>query len=246
MRKYTRFTFLATILVMAAILLLTACSVQDQPMAASPTQEIPVETEASAVEQVPTPTIEVMPTATSRIPVEALRNATYSGIYDMRGPKPMNTKPDYVVQMEAAYGAPSRNGFGSAVFFERVERSEELEKAALEKYKYFVGELWQRYGEDAWMGPWKEVYARPASAEHDIVAELRGIKDPDAALSVPMILDNIEGAEKARAALSTTFDNSMLTDVRVYNLGDGEAMSGVLVAGRRSNGDATFLVFLLD
>jgi hypothetical protein len=158
----------------------------------------------------------------------------------------MDMKPDYVVQLETAYGAPSQSGFGSTVFFDKVERSAELEKAALEKYKYFIGELWERYGEDAWMGPWKEVYARPAGGEHDIVAELRGIKDPDAALSVPMILDNIESAEKARAALSTTFDNSMLTDVRVYNLGDGEAMSGMLVAGRRSNGEATFLVFLLD
>ncbi len=45
------------------------------------------------------------------------------------------------------------------------------------------------------MGPWKEVYARQSDAQHDIVTELRGIQDPDAAISVPMILDNIEGAE---------------------------------------------------
>ena len=24
-----------------------------------------------------------------------------------------------------------------------------------------LGKLWDRYGEAAWMGPWKEVYARP-------------------------------------------------------------------------------------
>lgn len=516
MRNFTRFTLVAAVLPMAAILFLTACSEQIQPMAASPTQEAPAQTEAAAVEQMPTPTAEIVPTAISQIPVEALRNATYSGIYDdpitltdgkfeesidgqlisveyidnaemfadldgdgvedaivfliergggtavftyvaaqlnqdgqlvdagaamvedrtqfrstavqdgqillditTRGPgdvdccpsyktrkiftleegrlvevpgedqvlvkisaddlngtswtllalgdgnpvladsqvtisfqddklsgsggcnsytssfslddpnpfimtiEPiaatkkacpnpildqetayfaalenvslwgfrfgqlvlayadgeesglkwllfapqeapktsqegiqspriearthlMNLKPDYVAKLETAYGAPSQSGFGSAVFFEQVERSEELEKAALEKYKYFVGELWERYGEDAWMGPWKEVYARPAGAEHDIVAELRGIKDPDAALSVPMILDNIEGAEKAREALSTAFDDPSMTELLVYNLGDGGAMSGVLVAGRRSNGEATFLVFLLD
>jgi hypothetical protein len=35
-------------------------------------------------------------------------------------------------------------------------------------------------------------------------------------------------------------------DVRVYNIGDGEQMSGLIVSGRRANGEATFLVFLLD
>jgi hypothetical protein len=118
---------------------------------------------------------------------------------------------------------------------------------ALEKYKYFVGDLWERWGEDAWMGPWKEVYARTPGSKHDIVAELRGIKDQDASFSVPMILDNVEGAEKARAALSAVYDDATVTDLRVFTLGDGEAMSGLLVAGQRAGtGDATFLVLLMD
>lgn len=71
------------------------------------------------------------------------------------------------------------------------------------------------------MKPWKEVYARPYGAAPDIVAELRGIKDPDAAVSVPMILDNVDNAEKARAALSAVYNATTLTDLRVYNLGDG-------------------------
>ena len=38
-----------------------------------------------------------------------------------------------------------------------------------------------------------------------------------------------------------------MTELRVFNLGDGEAMSGLLVAGRRgATGEATFLVFLMD
>jgi heat shock protein HslJ len=158
----------------------------------------------------------------------------------------MNLKPDYIAKLEASYGTPSQSGFGSAVFFEQVVRSEELERTALDKYKYFVGELWERYGEDAWMGPWKQVYTRQTGTKHDIVAELRGIQDSDAALSVPMILDNIEGAEKAREALSTAFDDPSMTELLVYNLGDGGAMSGILVAGRRSNGETTYLVFLSD
>ena len=156
-------------------------------------------------------------------------------------------KPDYVASLEAAYGAPSQAGFGSAVFFEQLKAGDDLEKAALAKYKYFTGELWERYGEDAWMGPWKEVFTRPAGAKPDIVAELRGIEDPDAAISAPMILDVVQDAEAARSAPAAAFDDPAVTELRVFNLGDGGAMSGMLVAGRRGDtGEATFLVFLLD
>lgn len=156
-------------------------------------------------------------------------------------------KPAYVAALEAAYGAPSQAGFGSAVFYETLKASDDLVQASLAKYKYFTGELWARWGEDAWMGPWKEVYARKAGGKPDIVAELRGISDPDTRNSVPMILENIDGAEEARAALAGAYNDPAVTELRVYNLGDGEATSGLLIAGRReAPGEATFLVFLMD
>ena len=156
-------------------------------------------------------------------------------------------KPEYVTDLETAYGAPSQAGFGSAVFYEPLKASETLDEAALAKYKYFVGDLWERYGEDAWMGPWKMVYTRPADGKRDIVAELRGITDREARMAVENILDNVEDPEKARAALSAAFDAPATTELMVYNTGDGAAMSGVLVAGAAGEaGEATFLVFLLD
>jgi hypothetical protein len=160
--------------------------------------------------------------------------------------KPSGNKPDYVALLEASYGAPNQNGFGSAVFFEVLKMTDDLGKASLEKYKFFVGDLWKKYGEKAWMGPWKEVYARKHVTKPDVVSELSGIQDSDASLSTPMILDVVENAEKARLALSKAFDNASVSDLRVYNLGDGGAMSGLLVAGRRINGETTFLVFLMD
>lgn len=158
----------------------------------------------------------------------------------------MEKKPDYVIQLETAYGTPSQAAFGSAVFYETAKATDNLERKALEKYKYFVGELWERYGEDAWMGAWKEVYARPAGIKPDIVAELQGISDPNAALSTPMILDVVENAPAARRALSNAYDDKSVLELKVYNLGDGGAMSGLLITGRRSNGETTFLVFLYD
>jgi hypothetical protein len=96
------------------------------------------------------------------------------------------------------------------------------------------------------MGPWKEVYAREAGATRDIIAELQGISDPEAQLSVPMVLEVVENAEAARQALSATYDNAAVAELAVYTPGDGEAMSGLLIAGRRDTGEATFLVFLMD
>ena len=162
-------------------------------------------------------------------------------------PKSDTSKPEYVTDLEAAYGAPSQAAFGSAVFHEQLKATDSLEQAALAKYKYFVGDQWERFGEAAWMGPWKAVYTRPADGKRDIIAELRGITDRDARQSVEMILDNVDAPEKARAALAAAFDDPAVTELRVFNLGDGGAMSGILVAGRRgATGEATFLVFLLD
>ena len=155
--------------------------------------------------------------------------------------------PAYVTALQVAYGSPSQSAFGSAVFYEIQTGDADLAALALAKYKYFVGDLWDRWGEDAWLGPWKAVYVRPTGAVPDIVAELRAIDDAETAPSVEMLLDNIDNPEAARAALATVFDDSALREVAVFNLGDGGAMSGVLVAGRRPDtGEALFLVFLLD
>ena len=159
--------------------------------------------------------------------------------------KPDLKKPEYVLQMEAVYGPPSQSGFGSAVFSEIVEKSEPLEKSAMKIYEYFVGETWDRFGEDAWLSGWKQVYSREGGTEHDIVAELNGIEDRDASLSVPMIL-GVNDPDFGKFALSQAFDADNVNELKVFNLGDGGAMSGLLIASRRLNNEATFLAFLLD
>ena len=156
-------------------------------------------------------------------------------------------KPRSITDLESFYGPPSQEGFASAVFYVKSDPQGALAGQALEIYQYFTGELWQRWGEDAWMSAWKEVYSRDDSAEKDIVKELRAIEDPDASFSVPMLLDNPADAEHARAALSVVFDNPAINELRVFNLGDGGAMSGLLVAAQNTAPDtAVFLAFLLD
>ncbi len=74
--------------------------------------------------------------------------------------KPAGEKPQYVVDLEGPYGPPSQEGFGAAVFFEVADAGDDLAALALKYYRYFVGDLWARWGEEVWMGPWKEVYTR--------------------------------------------------------------------------------------
>jgi hypothetical protein len=159
--------------------------------------------------------------------------------------KSPNPKPDSVTDLEAVYGAPSQAGFGSAVFYEVLEPGTDLEAVALRYYRYFVGDLWERFGEAAWMAPWKLVYTRQPGGKPNIVAELQAIADLGARLSVPMLLET-DDTERGKKALSVTYDDADVNNLAVYSLGDGEAMSGLLVAGQRRTGEATFLVFLLD
>lgn len=155
-------------------------------------------------------------------------------------------KPDYIEALEAVYGPPSQEGFGSAVFYRQLEQDDSLEEAAQEVYQYFVGAKWEQWGAETWMGPWQQVYTRQADTGWDIIQELRGINDRSAASSVEMILDIVENAQAGQKALAKAFNVPEVQEVRVYSIGDGEAYSGLIVAGRRSSDQALFLVFLLD
>jgi len=162
-----------------------------------------------------------------------------------RGPEALSARPAFVDSLERSYGPPSRAGFGSAVFWVSGADAS-LEDQARACYRRFVGELWERWGEAAWMGPWREVYARPADAPGDVVSELRALEQ-GAASSANLILDPAGGAEAARAALAAAFDDPAVQALKVFNLGDGEAVSGLLVAARVDPpaGDL-FLAFLMD
>jgi hypothetical protein len=51
---------------------------------------------------------------------------------------------------------------------------------------------------------------------------------------------------RAQQALATVFNHPQVTNLSVYAIGDGSAMSGLLLAGSRTSGETTILVSLLD
>lgn len=156
-----------------------------------------------------------------------------------------SSTPDYAARLQAIYGLPSQAGFGSALFYEPAVPAEELESAAIKTYRHFVGELWERWGEATWMAPWKSVYRRSPGAERQVVGELQAIADRNVAAAVSMLLA-IEDEAAARKALSDAYDDAAIAELSTYSIGDGAAMSGILLAGLRDSGEAIFLVFLID
>ncbi|PSB26065.1 hypothetical protein [Stenomitos frigidus] len=152
-----------------------------------------------------------------------------------------------VTVLRSIYGAPSQAGFGSAVFDDAIEPGTDLEPIALRYYQHFVGKLWEQYGESAWMSAWQQVYVRPDGLQPDIVAELRAIGDRAAAQFVPiLLLVETDDATKAQQALAEVYDDPQTTDLRVYTVGDGAAMSGLLLLGRQTTGETIILISLLD
>ncbi|MBW4529685.1 MAG: hypothetical protein KME02_03245 [Aphanothece saxicola GSE-SYN-MK-01-06B] len=146
-----------------------------------------------------------------------------------------------------SYGVPSQAGFGSAVFEDQLKPDKDLEFLARQYYQHFVGELWEKYGEAAWMSTWKLVYARSPGLQPNIVAELKAIADPQAIQFMPfLLLTDTDDRSKAQQALEAVFNHPQITDLRVYAIGDDAAMPGLLVAGNRSTGETTILVSLLD
>lgn len=156
------------------------------------------------------------------------------------------TRSEAVAKLQALYGPPRQAGLGSAVFRDRVERAEDLEAAALKHYRYFLGKAWEQCGAEVWMGPWQRIYQRQAADRRDIVTELRSIADPAARSSVAMVLEAIPDPEAGRQALAGVYDDAEVATLAVYTVGDGAALSGLLIAGRDRDGETTLLVFLLD
>ena len=156
-------------------------------------------------------------------------------------------KPTSVTNLEQIFGGPSQNAFGSAVFYDPDGGPpENLESLALAWYQHFAGKTWEQFGKDNWLANWRLVHARDTGQSKNIVAELQAIADSEAMLSASMLMENHEDSKLAQLALAQCFDNSAVQDLRVYRIGDGQAMSGLLIAARREPVGSVYLVFLMD
>lgn len=152
-----------------------------------------------------------------------------------------------LLALQKIYGGPEVRGMGSSVTSVALGAGQSLEAAAKQQYQTFCGEIWKRFGPENWLGQWSEVYRRAAGQPGDILRELRELTDHTAALAASMILDNIDEAEVAHAALASVFNDPAIKQLSIFRLGDGEAYSGVLIAAQTSDSaSASLLTFLMD
>lgn len=161
----------------------------------------------------------------------------------------MTESPVLVRELEGLFGAANSAAFGSSIFFEPHTASGyqlDLVDASLERYRHFCGETWARFGEEKWLSGWKELYHRIPSNSTGIVSELRGITDQPIRSCAAMFLDENEDNDAVHQLLSRAFDGDGIRELRIFSLGDGEAMSGFLIASEIIDLGRLFLVFLMD
>lgn len=161
----------------------------------------------------------------------------------------MTDKPALVGELEGVFGGASAAAFGSSVFFEKQLSSSyplSLVDASIDKYRHFCGETWTRYGEEKWMSGWQELYHRSPGATAGILCEFSSIKVQPFRSCAAIFLEENEDNDSVHQLLSRAFDSEGVKELRIFSLGDGEAMSGFLIAAEISDLGRLFVTFLMD
>lgn len=147
--------------------------------------------------------------------------------------------------LQEQFGGPSQSAWGSAVFLGQLYDPSDLDRYALATYRSFIGELWDRFGEDAWMCRWRRVHVRRGAG--DLLHEIETSKSRTVKSATDLLLNNNgSSGNQARAAICAAFDDAATDVVHVYEIGDGAAYSGLLIAARRSTGETAILAFVMD
>ncbi|MEZ5766730.1 MAG: hypothetical protein R3D80_03035 [Paracoccaceae bacterium] len=107
--------------------------------------------------------------------------------------------------------------------------------------------LWDRLGADAWLAPWSLAAARAQGSAQSVVDLLDTLEDLATRSAADMLVNANPDPEAAPDALREAFDHDGISELKVFTIGDGEAMSGLLIAAQdRETSEAIVLVFLMD
>lgn len=171
------------------------------------------------------------------------------------------------------FGEPSQVTIGAAVFFDPIGdflrggsssteakqdsqhdhpengvstcSDEELESYAKGRYEFFAGDAWANFGPENWSATWKRVYQRDAQHGGKILEELKAIDEPATNLAASQLTENHDEPDGARDALAKVFDSEEILKLHLYQIGDTEAITGVLIAAVSAE-ELIALVFLMD
>jgi hypothetical protein len=162
-------------------------------------------------------------------------------------------------KLTSLFGAPSQTTIGAAVFTTTQQNTvqapstsqgsqtcdEQLEAFAKDKYEYFAGNAWKNFGPEQWLATWTRLYERKEHAQADILKELEQIQEPATNLAASQVTENHDQPDAAREALQKAFDSEEVQTLQLYQIGDTEAITGVLIAAATADLYIA-LVFLMD
>lgn len=159
----------------------------------------------------------------------------------------MNTKLR-VAELEDVFGSASDAGFGSAVFVSPGGGTDapSLEAESQHIYQSFCGPKWTSHGVENWLSTWKLLHQRPVGGGGDIVAEIEAIRDPESGSAAQMLLDAGPEPDRAAATLRAAFNDGEVSQLQIFKIGDGGAMSGAIIAAEWPARVRVFLIILLD
>jgi hypothetical protein len=121
-----------------------------------------------------------------------------------------------------------------------------LVDASIEKYRYFCGETWARFGEEKWMSGWQELYHRSPGDTTGILCELRSIKVNLSDPARRYFWMKTRTMMRSISCFPEAFDSDGVKELRIFSIGDGEAMSGFLIAADIVDLGRLFVAFLMD
>ena len=167
--------------------------------------------------------------------------------------------------LTSLFGPPSQTTLGAAVFTTTATLpaqalspaqvsthekpsgacDEQLEAFAKSKYEYFAGNAWNNFGPEHWIATWARHYERREKAQADILDELAEIQEPATNLAASQITENHDQPDAARAALQEVFNADEIHTLHLYQIGDTEAITGVLIAAATADLYIA-LVFMMD
>ena len=156
-----------------------------------------------------------------------------------------NTLAAAAAALESIYGKASAAGFGSAVFHGPLAPGTTAEQEALRVYQAFLGEQWKAREAD-WKRGWKTLYDESAGSAKNVDAVLKAVSDPASRASVELLTTLLDNPDAALQALRGAYERPDLSAKGLYAIGDGEAMSGVIMAGTFQSGYAITVVALMD
>ncbi len=161
--------------------------------------------------------------------------------------------PAYATALLAHYPQNHRGVLGLHLHYQALSPTTDLGQVA---WQYYCDRFVQgaRHPE-GWRQQWQWVYQRAAATPRHCLRELlTGVYLADFDYFQDPLLDvlldgaEVDSAEAAPAQqlLAAAFDAPEVTDLRIYRLGDGEVIIGLLLAAQRSNGEVIMLAYLGD